>query len=43
MGRATYFGDLNDPEALVNRVRQGRQVYQPKQDLGTNPHVFYLL
>ena len=43
MGRATYFGDLNDPQALVNRVRQGRQVYQPKQDLGTNPHVFYLL
>ena len=43
MGRATYFGDLNDPQALVNRVRQGRQVYQPKQDLGTNPSVFYLL
>jgi molybdopterin-containing oxidoreductase family iron-sulfur binding subunit len=43
MGRATYFGDLNDPDALVNRVRQGRQVYQPKVDLGTNPSVFYLL
>ncbi|MDA8395892.1 MAG: 4Fe-4S dicluster domain-containing protein [Candidatus Dormibacteraeota bacterium] len=43
MGRATYFGDLNDPQALVNRVRQGRKIYQPKQDLGTNPHVYYLL
>ncbi len=40
---ATYFGDLNDPEALVNRVRQGRQVMQLKADMGTNPSVYYLL
>ncbi len=42
-GRATYFGDLNDPEALVNRVRQNRQVNQLKSELGTHPSVYYLL
>ena len=43
MGQATYFGDLNDPEALVNRVRQDRQVYQLKSELGTDPSVYYLM
>jgi len=42
LGRATYFGDLNNPDALVNQVIRGRQVQVLKKELGTRPKVIYL-
>lgn len=42
LGRATYFGDLNDPEALVNKIIVGRNTETLKAHLGTHPKVIYL-
>jgi len=42
LGRATYFGDLNNPDALVSRVLRGRNVEILKEELGTHPKVYYL-
>lgn len=42
IGRATYFGDFNDPNALVNKVMQGRSTERLKVHLGTKPRVIYL-
>jgi len=42
LGRATYFGDLNDPDALVNKVIRGRNIEILKAHLGTKPKVLYL-
>lgn len=43
MGRATYFGDLNDPESLVTQLRGRPNVMRLKEELGTEPNVFYLV
>ncbi len=42
LGRATYFGDMNNPDALVSRVLRGRNVEILKYELGTKPKVYYL-
>lgn len=43
IGRATFFGDLNDPDALVSRLAASANVMRLKDDLGTEPKVFYLI
>lgn len=42
MGRATYFGDMNDPNSLVSELIGQPNVMRLKEDLGTDPKVFYL-
>ncbi len=43
IGRATYFGDANDPKALVNEVRRGAKTMRLLEHLGTEPRVIYLI
>jgi molybdopterin-containing oxidoreductase family iron-sulfur binding subunit len=43
IGHATYFGDLNDPKALINKIINQPNVIRYKEELGTKPTVFYLL
>ena len=42
MGRATYFGDLNDPHSLVSELVGHENVSRLKEELGTQPKVFYI-
>ncbi len=42
-GRAIHFGDFNDRESDVSRLLQERQAIRLKEELGTNPNVYYLL
>lgn len=42
LGRATYFGDSNDPDALVTELIGSPNVLRLKEDLGTEPRVYYL-
>jgi len=42
IGNATFFGDLNDPESLVNELKSSPRVMRLKEDLGTKPKVYYL-
>ena len=42
IGRATYFGDANDPEALVSELIGRPNVMRLKEELGTEPRVYYL-
>lgn len=42
-GRATYFGDMNDPESLVSELIAQPNVMRLKEELGTNPKVFYIV
>jgi molybdopterin-containing oxidoreductase family iron-sulfur binding subunit len=42
IGRATYFGDANDPQALVSELISRPNVMRLKEELGTNPKVYYL-
>jgi molybdopterin-containing oxidoreductase family iron-sulfur binding subunit len=39
---ARYFGDLDDPESDVSKMVKERHVYQLLQEMGTDPHVYYL-
>lgn len=43
MGRATYFGDLNDPQSLISELVGKPNVMRIKEELGTKPQVFYLV
>lgn len=43
MGRATYFGDLNDPHSLVSELISKPNIMRLKEELGTKPQVFYLV
>lgn len=43
MGRATYFGDMNDPASLVSELIAQPNVMRLKEELGTDPKVFYLV
>lgn len=43
IGRATYFGDVNDPEALVSELIGSPNVMRLKEELGTQPKVYYML
>ena len=42
-GHAIHFGDFNDPESEVSRLIRERQAIRLKEELGTEPNVYYLL
>lgn len=42
-GHAIHFGDFMDPESEVSRLLRERQTIRLKEELGTNPNVYYLL
>lgn len=43
IGRATMFGDANDPDSLVSEMIAQPNVMRLKEELGTSPRVYYLL
>lgn len=43
IGRATYFGDANDPESLVSELIAKSNVVRLKEELGTEPRVYYIV
>ena len=43
IGRATFFGDLNDPQSLVSELSVRNNSTRLKQELGTEPKVYYLV
>lgn len=43
IGRATMFGDANDPESLVAEMIASPNVIRLKEELGTEPRVYYLV
>ncbi len=43
IGRATYFGDKSDPESLVSELIGSSRVMRLKEELGTEPNVYYLV
>ena len=43
VGAATFFGDKNDPDSLVNELISSRRgAMRLKEELGTKPKVYYL-
>lgn len=42
LGGATYFGDYNDDESLVHELVGSSRMTRLKEELGTEPSVFYL-
>lgn len=42
-GHAIHFGDFNDPESEVSRLLRERNAIRLKEELGTEPNVWYLL
>jgi molybdopterin-containing oxidoreductase family iron-sulfur binding subunit len=42
-GKAIHFGDLNDPESDASVLLRQRQAVRLKEELGTEPNVYYLL
>ncbi len=43
IGRATFFGDLNDPKSIVSRLVARNDAVRLKEELGTRPKVHYLM
>lgn len=43
IGEATFFGDKNDPDSLVNELIASPRVMRLKEEQGTNPKVYYLI
>ncbi len=43
IGRAIHFGDLDDPESVVAKLIAARSHMRMKEELGTEPNVYYLL
>lgn len=43
IGRATFFGDFNDPKSLVSTLRTRNNAVLLKEELGTAPKVAYLI
>lgn len=43
IGEATYFGDANDPDSLVSELIAQPNVMRLKEELGTEPRVYYLV
>ena len=42
IGRATFFGDANDPESLIAELIAQPNAHRLKEELGTKPKVYYL-
>lgn len=42
-GHAIHFGNFNDPETEVSRLLRERQAIRLKEEIGTQPNVYYLL
>jgi len=42
VGRATYFGDANDTDSLVSKLIGSTNVMRLKEEMGTQPKVYYL-
>ncbi len=42
LGHATFFGDINDPKALITKLISKGNVIKYKEDLGTKPMVYYI-
>jgi len=42
IGRATFFGDRNDPQTLVSELLGSPRIHRLKEELGTQPSVYYL-
>ncbi|MDA8160122.1 MAG: 4Fe-4S dicluster domain-containing protein [Desulfobacteraceae bacterium] len=42
VGRATFFGDLNDPKSLVAELAEAPNASILKPEAGTHPNVYYL-
>ncbi|GIW25073.1 4Fe-4S dicluster domain-containing protein [Meiothermus sp.] len=43
IGRATFFGDANDPNSLVSQLIHKPNATRLKEELGTEPRVYYLV
>jgi Fe-S-cluster-containing dehydrogenase component len=43
LGSATYFGDINDPQALITKLINKPNVIKYKEELGTKPMVYYIV
>jgi molybdopterin-containing oxidoreductase family iron-sulfur binding subunit len=43
VGRALHFGDLDDPESLVFELLNSHATIRLKEELGTEPSVYYLI
>jgi Fe-S-cluster-containing dehydrogenase component len=43
IGRATFFGDLDDPESIVSELSVAANASRLKDELGTEPKVYYLV
>lgn len=43
MGMANYFGDANDPDSLVAELIASPNIIRLKEELGTEPKVYYLV
>ncbi|NIA28129.1 MAG: 4Fe-4S dicluster domain-containing protein [Desulfobulbaceae bacterium] len=43
MGRATFFGDKNDPDSLISELIVKPNVMRLRPDMGTDPQVYYLI
>jgi Fe-S-cluster-containing dehydrogenase component len=42
-GGAMYFGDVGDPHSEIVQVLRSRHSLQRRPQMGTQPHVFYLV
>ena len=43
VGQATFFGDANDKESLVSELIGQPNVMRLKEEMGTEPKVYYLM
>jgi molybdopterin-containing oxidoreductase family iron-sulfur binding subunit len=42
IGRAMYFGDMNDPGSLVSELKGKERTWRYQEKLGTEPRIYYI-